>query len=128
MDEFDEVLAMEVRRYEHLYNPTMKEHKNQQMAWNSWQEIGQTLDKDPELCRTTWSKLRDRFTKAKSRLKKKSGAAGGKNPVPQLYIQLQWLIPHVKHRATTTNMPANEPMVSKVLHVVINYVVHVITQ
>ena len=71
MNELEEVLAMEVRRYEHLYNPTLKEHKDQQMAWNSWQEIGQTLQRPAELCKNSWQKLRDRFSKAKARLKKK---------------------------------------------------------
>ena len=31
MNEFEEVLAMEVRRYEHLYNLTLKDHRDQQM-------------------------------------------------------------------------------------------------
>ena len=128
---------MEVRRYEHLYNPTLKEHKDQQMAWNSWQEIGQTLQRPAELCKNSWQKLRDRFSKAKARLKKKkSGDAGGKNPVPLLYLQLQWLEPHIKHRATTSNMTVgpvglpDESMVSASVYViqVINDVVHVITQ
>ena len=31
MNTFEEVLAIEVRRYEQLYNPTLKDHKDQQM-------------------------------------------------------------------------------------------------
>ena len=39
MEEIEELLAEEVRKYEHLYNPLLKEYKDTQMAINSWREI-----------------------------------------------------------------------------------------
>ena len=69
---------MEVRRYPHLYNPTLKSHKDSQQAYNSWHEIADNLNSTPQICKEAWHKLRDKFTKTRNRIKKKtSGDAGG---------------------------------------------------
>ena len=108
MDAFEERLAEQVRQYRHLYHPATKDHRQQQVSRNSWREIGQTLNIDPEECKKKWNALRDRFVKARKRMKsKKSGDAGGYNTVPKLFIQLQWLDDSIKHRKTTSNMPAS---------------------
>ncbi|CAB1417880.1 unnamed protein product [Pleuronectes platessa] len=39
MDNREELLSEEVRKYEHLYNPSMSEYKDTEMASNSWKEI-----------------------------------------------------------------------------------------
>ena len=116
MNQFEETLAYEVRRYEYLYNPSLKGHKDQQMVWNSWQEIGQTLDKPADL------------TVSQRQRKRKVGMQAGRVLFPlSIYSSSD---PHIKHRPTTNNMPiaSNESMVSTalfVIHVInINYVVH----
>ena len=112
MDQFEEKLAELVREYPHLYIPSSKDHRHQQVARNSWREIGQTLNVEPEECKKRWNNLRDKFNKARKRVHSKtSGDAGGSNPVPKLFIQLQWLDAHIKHRNTTSNMTICEPQV-----------------
>ncbi|CAB1450913.1 unnamed protein product [Pleuronectes platessa] len=39
MDNREELLSEEVRKYEHFYNPSMSEYKDTEMASNSWKEI-----------------------------------------------------------------------------------------
>ncbi|CAB1415096.1 unnamed protein product [Pleuronectes platessa] len=39
MDQIEERLAEEVRKYDHLYNWSLTEYKNTQMACNSWKDI-----------------------------------------------------------------------------------------
>ncbi|CAB1429593.1 unnamed protein product [Pleuronectes platessa] len=39
MDQIEERLAEEVRKYDHLYNPSLTEYKDMQMACNSWKDI-----------------------------------------------------------------------------------------
>ncbi len=39
MNSFEEILAEQVRLYRHLYDPSMRDHKDRQMANNSWREI-----------------------------------------------------------------------------------------
>ena len=109
MDSFEETLAELVRKYKHLYVASMPEHSNRTICDNSWWEIAETLGVPEKVCRDKWQSLRDRFSKAKKRLQaKKSGDAGGKrNIIPQLYTQLQWLDGFIKHRPTTSNMPAS---------------------
>ena len=53
--------------------------------------------------------------------KRKSGDEGGKQ-IPPLYLPLQWLEPHLKHRPTTTNKPSVQLGVSTV------FVIHVIVK
>ncbi|CAB1446500.1 unnamed protein product [Pleuronectes platessa] len=39
MDHIEERLAEEIRKYDHVYNPSLMEYKDAQMACNSWKEI-----------------------------------------------------------------------------------------
>ena len=65
MDAFEELLCDEVRRYPHLYNPSLQYYKDAQMTTNSWGEIARTLGKEEKVCRAKWKYLRDRFVKIK---------------------------------------------------------------
>ena len=48
------------------------------------------LETNDAVCRQKWKKIRDRFTKAKKRLKSKSGNPGGKI-IPAIVISVSWL-------------------------------------
>ena len=65
MDAFEELLCDEVRRYPHLYNPSLQYYKDAQMTTTSWGEIARTLGKEEKVCRAKWKYLRDRFVKIK---------------------------------------------------------------
>uniref|UniRef100_A0A8C6M8E4 MADF domain-containing protein n=1 Tax=Nothobranchius furzeri TaxID=105023 RepID=A0A8C6M8E4_NOTFU len=84
MDQFEERLAEELRKYEHLYNPSLNNYKDAQVIYNSWKEIARILEMDVEQCMKKWRSMRDKFVQA-------------------FYVMLSWLEPHIKHRATSSN-------------------------
>ena len=99
MEKIEELLAEEVRKYEHLYNPSLNDYKNTQMAINSWREISVNVGLRVDECTKMWRKLRDKYVRARKYLRSSSGDRGGKK-VPAIYLFLSWLGPHIKHRVT----------------------------
>ena len=79
MDNREELLSGEVRKYEHLYNPSMSEYKDTEMASNSWKEISANVGLPVEECTKLWRRIRDK------------------------YVRMSWLGQHIKHRVTTSN-------------------------
>ncbi|TNN59940.1 hypothetical protein EYF80_029844 [Liparis tanakae] len=65
MNAIEELLSEEVRRYEHLYNPSMAGYKDAQMASNSWREISSNVVLAVDLCLKMWRKLRDKYVREK---------------------------------------------------------------
>ncbi|KAJ8014484.1 hypothetical protein DPEC_G00040710 [Dallia pectoralis] len=102
MDQVEERLIEEVRKYDHLYDSSSAHYKDCQMANNSWKEIAQSIGLDVTDCIKRWNNLRDKFVRLRKKLAPRSGDPGGKK-VPALYHFLSWLAPHVKHRATESN-------------------------
>ena len=102
MEKIEEPLAEEVRKYEHLYNPSLNDYKDTQMAINSWKEISVNVGLRVEECTKMWRKLRDKYVRARKYLRSSSGDGGGKK-VPAIYLFLSWLGPHIKHRVTSSN-------------------------
>ncbi|XP_039647859.1 zinc finger protein 300-like isoform X3 [Perca fluviatilis] len=94
---FGERLCEEVRRYPHLYDRSVKEYNDSQMTLNSWQQIAQTLGKSETACRQKWRSLRDRYVKAKKKLKGGSSKTGR---IAYIISMLDWLSGFVKHRST----------------------------
>ncbi|XP_070409412.1 uncharacterized protein [Nothobranchius furzeri] len=85
MDQFEERLAEEVWKYEHLYNPSLKNYKDAQVICNSWKEIARILEVDVEQCMKKWRSMWDKFVRMKKTLRGSSGDPGGKkkkNPTP----------------------------------------------
>ncbi|XP_068448349.1 uncharacterized protein [Clinocottus analis] len=103
MEPVEERLAEEVRKYEHLYNPSLAEFKDTQMAVNSWREISANLGMQVEECTRLWRKLRDKFVRQKKSMRSSRNGAGGRKHVPALYHSLLWLAPHIKHRKTSSH-------------------------
>ena len=99
MEKIEELLAEEVRKYEHLYNPSLNDYKDTQMAINSWREISVNIVQSSTLRPKMWRKLRDKYVRARKYLRSSSGDRGGKK-VPAIYLFLSWLGPHIKHRVT----------------------------
>ena len=102
MEKIEEPLAEEVRKYEHLYNPSLNDYKDTQMAINSWREISVNIVQSSTLRPKMWRKLRDKYVRAKKSMRSSSGDGGGKK-VPAIYHLLSWLGPHIKHRVTWSN-------------------------
>ncbi|CAM4310221.1 unnamed protein product [Leuciscus chuanchicus] len=107
MDQVEERLIEEVRKYDHLYNSSSAHYKDCQMANNSWKEIAQNVGLDVTDCMKRWKNLRDKFVRLRKKLAPRSGDPGGKK-VPAFYHFLSWLAPHVKHRETESNFETKE--------------------
>ncbi|CAB1456983.1 unnamed protein product [Pleuronectes platessa] len=66
MDQIEERLAEEVRKYDHLYNPSLTEYKDTQMACNSWKDISANVGLQVDECTKLWRKIRDKFVLQKN--------------------------------------------------------------
>ncbi|XP_062238945.1 uncharacterized protein si:dkeyp-38g8.5 [Platichthys flesus] len=95
----EERLVEEVRKYEHLYNPTASTYKDANITANSWREISAAVGLDVPECIKTWRRIRDKFVRVKKTTRGRSGDAGGQK-VPDFFIFMSWLMPHIKHRQT----------------------------
>ncbi|XP_060931315.1 uncharacterized protein si:dkeyp-38g8.5 isoform X2 [Limanda limanda] len=95
----EERLVEEVRRYEHLYNPSASDYKDEQLTEDSWREISAVVGLDVSECIKTWRRMRDKFVRVKKATTRSGGDAGRQN-VPDFFISMSWLMPHIKHRMT----------------------------
>ncbi|XP_023273737.1 zinc finger protein 2-like isoform X3 [Seriola lalandi dorsalis] len=105
---FEERLCKEIRRYPQLYDSSLKQYRDSQITLNSWREIAHTLGRDEIACRQKWKYLRDRYVKAKRKLKGRSGDKSGSAHLPPIVSMLDWLSGFIKHRATESNFPGDE--------------------
>ncbi|XP_037547918.1 transcription factor Adf-1-like [Nematolebias whitei] len=103
---FEMRLTEEIRKHKNLYDTSVREYKDFQRSRNSWNEIAQTLGKDAALCKAKWKYLRDRFVKARKKMRGKSGD-GANGGVPPIFHMLSWLDTFIKSRETETNVPAD---------------------
>ncbi|CDQ78715.1 unnamed protein product [Oncorhynchus mykiss] len=101
---FEEKLIEEVRRYNHLYNTSLKDYKDFTITSNSWKEIAQTLRVEEQVCRTKWKKLRDRYVRLRRKIKGKSGGAAS-GIQTQILTTLSWLSGFIKHKETKSDYP-----------------------
>lgn len=100
----EEKVIEEVRRYNNLYNTSLKDYKDFTMTNNSWKEIAKTLRVEEQICRTKWKKLRDRYVRLRRKIKGKSGdAASGIQT--QILTTLSWLSGFIKHKETKSDYP-----------------------
>ncbi|XP_064825835.1 zinc finger protein 271-like [Oncorhynchus masou masou] len=95
----EERVIEEVRRYNNLYNTSLKDYKDFTMTNNSWKEIAKTLRVEEQICRTKWKNLRDRYVRQRRKMKGKSGDAASEIQ-PQILTTLSWLSGFIKHKET----------------------------
>lgn len=105
MDQADERIIEEVRKYDHLYNSSSRHYKDCQMANNSWREISHNTGLEVAECMKKWKNLRDKYVRLRKKMATRSGDPGGQK-VPAFYHFMSWLAPHVKHRETDSNYEA----------------------
>ena len=73
MDQIDELLAEEVRKYDHLYHPSLTEYKDAQMACDSCKEILANFGLQVDQCTKLWRKIRDKSVHQKKAMRSRSG-------------------------------------------------------
>ncbi|XP_047022158.1 transcription factor Adf-1-like [Helicoverpa zea] len=100
----DEQLIELVKRYPILYNTNLAQYRDHTVRNNAWEEIAGEMDTPVEDVKNKWAKLRNCFTNALKRRRKKSGQAAT-NLVPWKFEkQMEFLLPHLEGRQTVTNL------------------------
>ncbi|CAF4799017.1 unnamed protein product [Pieris macdunnoughi] len=99
----DEQLIELVKRYSVLYDIRLAQYRDQTVRNNAWEEIAEQMNTSVEEVKNKWSKLRNCFTNALKRRRKKSGQAAAKAVRWKLEKQMEFLLPHVERRYTVTN-------------------------
>lgn len=100
MNNFERILAEQVRRHKHLYDPNMRDHSDLQLTQKAWSDVAASTGKDEAECRKVWKNLRDKFVRIKKRVHARSS-----DPSPyKLMAELGWLSQYVKHRGKDPNM------------------------
>ncbi|TNN55466.1 hypothetical protein EYF80_034348 [Liparis tanakae] len=102
MDQTEERLIEEVKKYHNLYSYSARDYKDCKITLNSWREISQTTGLEVAECAKRWKNLRDKYVRLRKRLDRKGGDPSS-HRVPAFYHLLSWLAPHVKHRQTDSN-------------------------
>lgn len=102
MDQIEKRLVKEVRRYEHLYNPSLRDYKDVGMTQITWKLIADSVGLEAEECMKKWRSMRDRYVRIRKALNGSSGETG-RRKVPAYYRFLYWLEPHIKHRTPLSN-------------------------
>ncbi|CAL1591113.1 unnamed protein product [Knipowitschia caucasica] len=97
MSPFEKRLAEEVRKYQNLYDTSLKSYKDAELNSNSWLEISQALGRSVPECTKKWRGLRDKFVRVRRKITTTGGTVGADN-VPGMYAFLSWLSPHIRHR------------------------------
>ncbi|KAG7484952.1 hypothetical protein MATL_G00055570 [Megalops atlanticus] len=101
---FEEKLMEEVRRCRYLYDAKMRLHSDREAVANAWQEIAKTLSSDTESCKRRWKQLRDRYVRARKKVKGElSGDVESMVAVPGIIRRLSWLSDFIKHRTPDTS-------------------------
>ncbi|XP_058011584.1 uncharacterized protein LOC131184395 [Ahaetulla prasina] len=98
MEQLEEKLAKEVRRYKHLYDAT---DKNPEVTANSWRELEELWRKSQTGAKKSGSRWRDKFVRLKKRMQTKSGDPG--DLIPAYYLMLAWLERFITHKEIGAN-------------------------
>lgn len=97
MEQIEERLITEVKKYEHLYNSSCKDYKDSKISYNSWREIAHNIGLDATECMKRWKNLRDKYVRRRRKMACRSEDPDERR-APAFYAHLSWLEPHVKHR------------------------------
>ncbi|XP_078137672.1 uncharacterized protein LOC144537708 [Sander vitreus] len=101
---FEKELCEEVRRYPQLYDSS--KYRGHQTTSNAWRQIAQTLGRSELACRQKWKCLRDRYVKAKKKLKGGSCKAG-RSATAYIISMLDWLSGFINRRSTEATRNVN---------------------
>ncbi|CAN9503337.1 unnamed protein product [Ophioblennius macclurei] len=97
MEQIEERLIAEVRKYEHLYDSSCKDYKDSKISYNTWREIARDVGMDATECMKRWKNLRDKYVRRRRKMACRNGDPDDRR-APAFYAHLSWLEPHVKHR------------------------------
>ncbi|XP_077095722.1 uncharacterized protein LOC143747112 [Siphateles boraxobius] len=112
MNNFEKIVADQVRQHRYLYDPSMRDNTDVQIIKNAWNDIATATGKDETDCRKAWKNLRDKFVRIKKRV-----YTGSIDPSPYtIMTELGWLCQFVKHRGKGPNVKEMHKVVSTEEH------------
>ena len=98
-----------IRNYRAIYDKSYPEYKNQRVKTNAWQAVATSLGMDVALVQKRYNTIRSNFSKYLKDLKGKSGCGQGDIEIRPDLEYLRWLITHIKHRQTCSNVQLSQP-------------------
>ncbi|KAL1464874.1 hypothetical protein WDU94_004482 [Cyamophila willieti] len=101
----EELLIECVRKNEFLYKPKHKDHCNQRLAKNCWDNIGTTMGQTGADCKKKWNSLRDRYRRVKNSKNTKSGQGTDDSPKWKFEDQMSFLDNFMKGRRQKLSLP-----------------------
>ena len=93
-----------IRKYPAIYDKSCPEYKNQRVKSNAWLAVSKSLGMDVSLVQKRYNTIRSNFSKYLKDLKGKSGCGRGDIEIRPDLEYLRWLITHIKHRQTSSNI------------------------
>ena len=97
-----------IRNYRAIYDKSYPEYKNQRVKSNAWQAVSRSLGMDVTLVQKRYNTIRSNFSKYLKDLKGKSGCGRGDIEIRPDLEYLRWLITHIKHRQTSSNVQLSQ--------------------
>ncbi|XP_068246734.1 uncharacterized protein [Palaemon carinicauda] len=116
----EEQLIEYVRGYDLLFNPRNKDYRDQNARREAWEEISRKIGISADVCKDTWTKLRNAYTNARKRRNTKSGQAAKNIPKWKYEDKMSFLIPTLEPRSTHGNVEPLSQSDGDVARAVIN--------
>ena len=98
------VLMDTIRHFRAIYDKSCPDYKDQRVKKNAWQAVATKLNIEVSSAQQRYNTIRTNFSKHIKNLKGKSGCGRDEVEIRPDYEYLRWLISHIKHRETRTNM------------------------
>ncbi|XP_045493024.1 uncharacterized protein LOC123692330 [Colias croceus] len=105
----EEMLINQIKQHPVLYNSTLPSYRDQSLRNNAWEEISKQLDMPVEEMKIKWSKLRNCYTNAIKRRRKKSSLA---QSTPWRYEQtMKFLLPFTISRKSENSLDVDNNVI-----------------
>ena len=102
-----------IRKYPAIYDKSCSDYKNQRVKSNAWLAVSKSLGMDVLLVQKQYNTIRSNFSRYLKDLKGKSGCGRGDIEIRPDLEYLRWLITHIKHRQTSSNIKLPCPELSR---------------
>nr|XP_055069810.1 transcription factor Adf-1-like [Misgurnus anguillicaudatus] len=101
----DEKLILCVSEFPELYNTSLRSYRDIGRKAVSWKHVANQVGMSEDECKRRWKNLRDRYIKERKTMKEKKSGAGAEQKTKWRYFSIMsFLEPHVRDRATSSNM------------------------
>ena len=99
----------EVQLYECLYNKYSRDFKNKYKKINCWKKVAEKVGLSAEAAEKKFTSLRGSYTRYLRNTKSLPSGSGRDAAKAEKYKCMEWLLPYIDHRQTTTNLKDKSP-------------------